>query len=226
MKSKFHFLYKITNWYNGKEYIGKHSTYNINDGYMGSGTAIKQAIKKYGIEYFTKEIISFYNSEEEVLKEESILVNEQYINSKYTYNIALGGTQGGGYVRSKETCKKISEWHKDRPLTDSHKKAISDSITGEKNPFYGKEHTKETKQKLREKNLGKKHTEETKQKISDSITGEKNPFYGMKHSEENLKKIQEASLNKPKLLCPYCNKLCDCANAKRWHFENCKFKNL
>lgn len=32
---KYNYIYKITNHINGKIYIGKHSTDNLNDEYMG-----------------------------------------------------------------------------------------------------------------------------------------------------------------------------------------------
>jgi hypothetical protein len=49
-------IYKITNHINGKYYISRHATKNVNDSYMGIG--IKNAINKYGVENFTKEIIA------------------------------------------------------------------------------------------------------------------------------------------------------------------------
>jgi hypothetical protein len=47
---QYHIIYKTTNTSTDKYYIGKHSTDNINDDYLGSGVALKNAIKKYGKE--------------------------------------------------------------------------------------------------------------------------------------------------------------------------------
>jgi hypothetical protein len=88
-------LYRTTNLINNKIYIGKHKTNNLDDGYMGSGKILKQAIKKYGVENFKKEIIEFYNSDEEVFLAESELVNKQFVKDENTYNLSLGGP--GGY---------------------------------------------------------------------------------------------------------------------------------
>ena len=72
---KYYGLYKITNLVNGKMYIGKHVTSNLDDGYMGSGKILKQAIKKYGAENFRKEWLGFYEDLEELNYMERVFVD-------------------------------------------------------------------------------------------------------------------------------------------------------
>lgn len=90
---KYKYFYKITNNINGKYYYGVHCTDNINDGYMGSGTRLKNAYKKYGIENFTKEIIKFFDTTHELYEYERMIVNEDLIKDNNCYNIKLGGEQ-------------------------------------------------------------------------------------------------------------------------------------
>ena len=86
-----YYLYKIINLINNKFYIGVHSTYNINDGYMGSGKLLKKAIKAYGIQNFKKEILEYFNSPEEMYSREYEIVNDELINDNMCYNLTYGG---------------------------------------------------------------------------------------------------------------------------------------
>ena len=84
-------IYKVTNLVNGKYYIGRHSTNDINDSYMGSGIGIKNAIKKYGIENFKKEIITEATSSDELWEMEKNIVNDGVVKDRMSYNMAYGG---------------------------------------------------------------------------------------------------------------------------------------
>ena len=67
-------VYQITNTINGKSYIGCHKTDNRNDGYFGSGKALKASIKKHGIGVFRKDILFEASSLEEMFAKEKELV--------------------------------------------------------------------------------------------------------------------------------------------------------
>jgi hypothetical protein len=94
----YYLVYKLTNTVNGKIYIGCHITKNVDDGYMGSGKRLAYAKKKYGVENFKKEILSFHESPEEMLAEEVRLVNEEFLGRANVYNLTCGGRGSWFYV--------------------------------------------------------------------------------------------------------------------------------
>jgi hypothetical protein len=161
-------IYQITNSINGKIYIGKHQTDNIDDGYMGSGKNLKRAIKKYGIKNFVKKILYVFDSEEEMNYKEAELVTEEFCLREDTYNICVGGQGGFSYInnnpdkfltekrlnsllsnkeRSERLKKKYRtdvEFYKKqyKIIVDAGKKARKNNPLG---TFYGKKHSNQTK---------------------------------------------------------------------------------
>jgi group I intron endonuclease len=96
------------------------------------------------------------------------------------------------------------------PPSEETKRKISVATSGEKNHFYGKNHSEKTKKimselaskRTGEKNpfYGKHHSEESRSAIRESkkglYDGEKNPFFGKKHSPESIEKISLSKKNK------------------------------
>lgn len=180
-------IYKITNNINGKIYIGQHQTEDLNDGYMGSGQNIKRAINKYGLENFTKEILYYCTDWETMNNMEEIIVDNEFVDRKDTYNLRLGGSHGSF---SEETKRKMSETHKNMP--EETKRKISEALKGKKPWNTGKKlprQSEEVIQKRADANKGKKRSEETKRKISEALKG-KHP------SEESKRKNAEAHIGK------------------------------
>ena len=102
-------IYKTTNLINGKFYIGKHQTKNLNDGYVGSGKLLKRAINKYGIDNFHTEIIEIYDEEWKMNIAEKILV---VLDSELSYNICRGGDGSFSFVNKVLTKEKRSKMGK------------------------------------------------------------------------------------------------------------------
>lgn len=97
MEKKFFYCYKITNKTNGKYYYGVHETYNLDDGYMGSGTAIKKAIVEEGLDNFKKEIVKFFNNRDEMYEFERQIVSKEMLKDENSYNLSIGGRGGSFY---------------------------------------------------------------------------------------------------------------------------------
>ena len=55
--NKMAYVYIITNLVNGKKYVGSSRKTQIDENYYGSGRLIVNALKKYGKENFTRDIL-------------------------------------------------------------------------------------------------------------------------------------------------------------------------
>jgi hypothetical protein len=106
----FYTIYKITNRLDGKIYIGKHQTKDLNDGYMGSGKHLKYAQTKYGIDNFEKEILFKFDNEADMNAKEAELVTEEFCLREDTYNLCPGGKGGWGYLNSNGLNNASKNW--------------------------------------------------------------------------------------------------------------------
>lgn len=97
----YYIIYETTNLINGKKYRGAHHTKKIEDGYLGSGKALKRAIKKYGKENFKRSILKFCSDMKSMFEDEKEYVNKEWMNDKNTYNMMLGGFGGGSFLIGK-----------------------------------------------------------------------------------------------------------------------------
>ena len=90
-----HYVYCIENLINHKIYVGKHSTEDVNDGYMGGGKHIKRAIAKYGVENFKKHVLKDdFESSEDAFEFEKQLITQELVVDNNTYNLKPGGEGG------------------------------------------------------------------------------------------------------------------------------------
>src|ERR1035437_10188416 len=89
-----HYIYKTVNLINGKFYIGMHSTFDLDDGYLGSGKRLWYSIKKHGRENFVKKILEFCKDRTELKCREKKIVNEDMIHDPLCMNLMIGGEGG------------------------------------------------------------------------------------------------------------------------------------
>jgi len=100
----YYYIYQITNLLNGKIYVGKHKSikHPYENGYYGSGKQIIEAIKKYGIENFKKEVLHYCSSLEEMADKEAKVVTEDFVKRLDTYNMHRGGNGGWDHYHGSE----------------------------------------------------------------------------------------------------------------------------
>ena len=218
----FYYLYEIKNTVNNKIYIGVHQTKDINDGYMGSGTVINKAYKKYGEEKFVKTILEYFNNREDMIRREIEVVNEDFLLRDDTYNLRRGGTGGFDYInknglninhvpRSYEFKKNLSERMKnDNPSKRLGSKERMSAATKKvmergTHPFLDSTKQRELSNRIRKD--GRTKSEVSKETAVRMVEDGTHSFLKM---------------NSKKIPCEYCGKIASYPNYKRWHGTKCR----
>lgn len=91
----YNVLYKTTNNITGDYYIGMHSTNNLKDGYLGSGSLLKQNIVLYGKENFTIEYLKFFSDRKSLDLAEREVINKELLLDIKCLNKKEGGEDAG-----------------------------------------------------------------------------------------------------------------------------------
>lgn len=169
--------------------------------YLGGGTYLAKALKKYGRKNFKKETIYECATQEE-LNEKEIYYIAYYksTNPLIGYNLSTGGEASAiGVIASEETRKKMSLKQSGKKLSEEHKQKISLANIGRKQTEHakqvaslthkGKTISQEHRQKSSIANKGRKISEEHRQKLIKFSTGRKK-------SPETCQKLRLANLGK------------------------------
>lgn len=190
-------IYLTTNKINGKTYVGQHRYKKLYDGYIGSGTYLKNAIKKYGKENFEIEYLETGLTD----PAEVDWYEQWYINVLNPhYNISKGG-QGVRYretVTAQESRIKNSEKNKANWADPGYRAWMMEKRAkrrGIPHPI-----SEEARRKLSIAlkgrsgwNKGMHWSEEIKRKMSETQKGRKKPHKGVPRSAECRAKIAEAN---------------------------------
>jgi hypothetical protein len=157
---KYYLVYKTTNLINGKFYVGVHETYNLNDGYLGSGKILRNSVYYHGKENFKREILEFCDNKENMYKKEKELVTEELIKNPKCMNLVVGGV---GFIDD-EKHRRISicggnayanKLKTDPIFREMHNKIVSENMKKahrlgkiKYDTFTGRKHSNETKIKM------------------------------------------------------------------------------
>ena len=172
------YTYLIKHRPTGKVYYGYRSANKVEPKedlwkyYFTSSPRVQQLIEETGVDSFEVEIRQIFETKEQasaweskVLRRCKVLTDNRWINQ----NVA------GYIVPTKESNRKISEFHKGKPKSEEHKKRLSASQKG--------------KPKINSKN----QTPEYKALMSKLKSGKNNPMYGKGCTPERAAKISEAN---------------------------------
>jgi hypothetical protein len=217
-KDMKHFIYKTTHC-NGKYYIGRHSTKNLNDGYLGSGrwvTGIKDRAS------LTREIIDFVDNEETLLQREGELINEHF-GKEGCMNLNPNPI---GFAPNNLNPNKDGKNAKQAIINGTHINLTNNpSIKKSKEGRHQWQHGNSPNHQGK---LNKKLVEEGRHNFLGPEMNKKRVEEGTHNfvgSEANLARLAAGTHpSQQKKTCEHCGKTASVGMYKRWHGDNCKFR--
>ena len=233
----YHYTYKIESP-SGKYYIGRHTTNNLQDGYLGSGKWVKSIKDKSSL---IKTIISFHDSFDKLLIAELELLTEHVgqegcmnFNNK-SVGFASGNLNPANQPEQKAKSKERFTLNNPSKNPETRQKQIARltgrTATGKRAKGY--KMTAEERYNMSESRKKVKYSDEGCKKLSDSRKaqierGERTPpsFAGRSHTEESKSKNRQKALDRLKMLCPHCGVEAKPHTFKRWHGDNCKMREV
>lgn len=156
---KYHFIYKTTSLIDGRYYIGMHSTNNLTDGYLGSGTQLMRAIRKYGKENFVMEILEYLPTKELLSQREKEIVTMQEVTDKKCMNLKIGGIGGFPPTAKQRFLERMKEVDFKKMFSQKASERMVEQYKNGKrvsNPpnWTGKKHKPESIEKIKESKKG------------------------------------------------------------------------
>jgi hypothetical protein len=178
-----------TNNINGKKYIGLCTREDKN--YLGSGILLKEAIRKYGKDNFTREILEECD-DFKMLCEREIYWIQKYdaVNNNDFYNLSYGGSAGDSKLMKEYWSSMTPEQRKNSRNWKPHFKGLEQSgknHISKKDPNWTHKVSKAVKQTW-DNYTEEQKAERLKNFIGYDKSGKKNPMYGRSAvTEKNLK---------------------------------------
>lgn len=169
------YIYKITNNITGKIYVGKRQKAEFDKYYWGSGTYIRNSIRLHGVENFSREVLEWCCTIDDLLQRERFWIEHlDAKNPEIGYNLSdggLGSTVGGKanadycYVNDGSTVLRILKSELDSYLDQGYTKGRGYGSNG----LVGRKASNETRARMSAAGKGK-----------HNHTGKNNPCYGAK----------------------------------------------
>lgn len=195
----YHYVYKTIHK-NGRYYIGRHTTPDLNDGYLGSGVWVNGIKNKKDL---SKEVLYFVNSTTELKKLEEDIISKHYTDP-LCMNRGLGSNGWTSEEAKKENAKRVRNGTHNfldgRIPKETQLRRVAEGThqwIGQNNPSV---------EKIKNGThlwLSEEHKQATSKNNKQRLNNGTHHF---------LKDVE----------CPHCHKKGQLTAMKRWHFEKCR----